>query len=247
MRCGDVPWVLTWSASTPGGLTVTPVSDPGDARPVIGRIVPVPLSRSPLTALGGALTSLGPVLRVHNGDLWDAIGTAIIRQVIRAGQARLMYRRFCQAHGELVTTPSGEAYLFPRPAVVCDLPAAAFADLGMAFKHRALFAAAQATLIHREQWQRLAPTALVQALQAVPRIGPWTAGAAVADWSGDFAVYPYADLAVRTWASRAAPTTVWPADEPTFAALWRRAGVRQLSALTLLTLAWGGAHAAGSP
>ncbi|MGI8336378.1 hypothetical protein ACRYCC_41100 [Actinomadura scrupuli] len=52
-------------------------------------------------ALGGALAGLGPVARFRNPNLWDAIGTAIIRQVIRAAQATKLYRAFCAAYGRL--------------------------------------------------------------------------------------------------------------------------------------------------
>ncbi|GAA2880960.1 hypothetical protein GCM10010517_43780 [Streptosporangium fragile] len=113
----------------------------------------------------------------------------------------------------------------------------------MAFKRRPLQAAAAAYLAHHAEWAQFAPDVLVKAVQAVPRIGPWTAGAAVADYTGDFALYPYADLAVRTWAALADPATAWPADEPAFADAWRNLAGPSLSTLTILTLAWGDQHA----
>ncbi len=76
-------------------------------------------------------------------------------------------------------------------------------------------------------------------LQGIPRIGPWTAGAAVADYSNDFTCYPYADLAVRTWAKRAAPSYPWPDSEQELGRLWQRLAGDQFATLTLLTLAWG--------
>ena len=82
----------------------------------------------------------------------------------------------------------------------------------------------------------------VQELQRIPRIGPWTAGAAVADYSNDFTYYPYADLAVRTWARRAAPSYPWPDSEQAFGRLWQRLAGDQLATWTLLTLAWGSQH-----
>jgi DNA-3-methyladenine glycosylase II len=103
-------------------------------------------------------------------------------------------------------------------------------------------AAAEAYREFGEKWRELEPAVLVDALQVVPRIGPWTARAAVADWANDWALYPYADLAVRTWARRAAPSYDWPADEPTFGQIWRTLAGDQLSSLTLLTLAWGSQH-----
>jgi DNA-3-methyladenine glycosylase II len=109
----------------------------------------------------------------------------------------------------------------------------------MAFKCRPLHAAADTYLRCRDEWATMPADVLVKALQTVPRIGPWTAGAAVADHTGDFSVYPYGDLAVRTWARRADPATAWPDDDPGFAALWRALAGPHLSTLTALTLAWG--------
>lgn len=87
------------------------------------------------------------------------------------------------------------------------------------------------------------PETLIGDLQHVPRIGPWTARAAVADWANRFDLYPYADLAVRTWATRTAPSYDWPADEPAFGRAWRVLAGDHLNEITLLTLAWGGHHA----
>ena len=203
------------------------------------------LNREAIAApeLASALAGLGRVGRVPNADLWDAIGTAILRQVIRAAQSKKLYRAFCAAHGERILLPGGEVYaLFPRPEVVLALRDEQFTALGMAFKRRPLRAAADAYREYGAKWRELPPAALVAELQGVPRIGPWTAGAAVADYSNDWSLYPYADLAVRTWATRAAPTWNWPQDEPTFGSAWRALAGDHLSALTLLTLAWGSQH-----
>jgi DNA-3-methyladenine glycosylase II len=199
------------------------------------------LSETP--ELATALVRLGTVVRFRNADLWDAIGTAIIRQVIRAGQSKKLYRAFCGAYGEQVELPDGGTYaLFPSPEIVMGLESDQFSSIGMAFKHRPLTAAAEAYLEHGAKWRELSPTTLIDELQIVPRIGPWTAHAAVADWSNDWALYPYADLAVRTWAMRAAPSYEWPTDEAAFGRAWRTLAGDQLSALTLLTLAWGSHH-----
>ncbi|MFJ6675925.1 hypothetical protein ACIQMJ_32905 [Actinosynnema sp. NPDC091369] len=84
------------------------------------------------------LRAAGTVGRRHNPDLWDALVTSIIRQVIRAGQARKLYRTFCEAHGEEVLTPHGPAWLFPTPEAALALPDDEFTDLEMAFKRRPL-------------------------------------------------------------------------------------------------------------
>jgi DNA-3-methyladenine glycosylase II len=203
--------------------------------------VPPPLRR--------ALDVQGPVARLRNPDLWDAVATAIIRQVIRADQARLMYQRFTAAFGDPVEHAGRRLRLFPAPDTVLAVSDEQFSALGMAFKRRPLRAAA---LAHRDlgaKWAELAPEDLVDELQAVPRIGPWTAGAAVADHTGDFSLYPYGDLAVRTHARRTAPELELPADEPGFAARWRAYADTpgELSALTVLTLALGGTRAKDRP
>lgn len=193
--------------------------------------------------LATALRGLGAVARLRNTDLWDAIGTAIIRQVIRAGQSKKLYRAFCAAYGERVELPNGGAYeLFPTPEIVLKLSDEQFSSIGMAFKRRPLMEAARSFMERGAQWQQLAPHALIEALQSVPRIGPWTARAAVADWCNDWSLYPYNDLAVRTWATRAAPSFDWPKDEQQFGRVWRALAGEDLSSLTLLTLAWGSQH-----
>ncbi|WP_245562502.1 hypothetical protein [Nocardia araoensis] len=201
-------------------------------------------------ALAGAddmlmgLKAAGVVTRLANPSLWDALATAIVRQVIRAGQARKLYLLFSRAHGQRVSHGDTTAWLFPEPQKILELPDQTFSDIGVAFKRPALQAAARAYLEHGKEWTAMAESAgerlaLIDALQVVPRIGPWTAGAAVADFTNDFSVYPYADLAVRTWAKRLSPERMWHDDEPGFAAQWQKLAGNQLSAWTLLTLAWG--------
>lgn len=94
--------------------------------------------------LAGALGSLGAVARFANPSLWDAIGTAIIRQVVRAGQAQAQYRALCTAHGAQVRCGAAAGWLFPSPEAVLSLGDAEFAAVGLAFKRDALRAAAAA-------------------------------------------------------------------------------------------------------
>jgi DNA-3-methyladenine glycosylase II len=190
-----------------------------------------------------ALASLGTVVRYRTPNLWDAIGTAIIRQVIRAGHAKQLYRNFCDAYGQRCSSRDGRQFsLFPEPKTILRLTDEQYRAVGMTFKRNALRAAALAYNAHHTRWVTLPPSELVGELQKVSRIGPWTAGAAVADFSNDFRLYPYADLAVRTWAARAAPSQFWPDDEQAFAQRWAALAGEQLATLTLLTLAWGAVH-----
>jgi DNA-3-methyladenine glycosylase II len=193
--------------------------------------------------LFSALAGLGAVARFRTSDLWEAIATAIIRQVVRALHAKRQYRVFCQAYGQRVTHLNGEEYtLFPAAETVLGLRDEQFASVGLTFKRRPLRAAAEAYRKHEAHWHDLPPKALVEELQLIPRIGPWTAGAAAADYSNDFTYYPYADLAVRTWAKRAAPSQTWPDSEQAFGRLLQRLAGDQLATWTLLTLAWGSQH-----
>jgi DNA-3-methyladenine glycosylase II len=130
----------------------------------------------------------------------------------------------------------------PDAAVVADMPPDAFTSLGMQFKRRPLQTAAAAYLEQGAKWRELPPARLVEELQAVPRIGPWTAGAAVADFTHDWTLYPHGDLAVRNWAALAAPDVDWPTKDASFAAHWRQIAGDQLGPLTLFTLAWGASH-----
>ncbi len=223
-------------------LTLVPLT-PSGREPILDIFAVSNGLASDVPELAAALRGLGTVGRFRNASLWDAIGLAIIRQVIRAAQSKKMYRAFCAAHGEHVELPDGDSYaLFPTPEDILSLDDKQFASLGMAFKRRPLMAAAQAYLDNGAEWREMLPGQLIEALQVVPRIGPWTAHAAVADWSNDWSFYPYTDLAVRTWAGRAAPSVGWPSEEGAFGRCWRALAADHLSSLTLLTLAWGSQH-----
>ncbi|WP_208544487.1 hypothetical protein [Saccharomonospora piscinae] len=187
----------------------------------------------------------GSVARMANPDPWDAVATSIIRQVIRAGQARKLYRLLCSEHGETITTAQGSATLFPTAETVLALPEEEFKRLGLAFKRAPLRAAARVYLDLGQKWTELDPLQLINELQSIPRIGPWTAKATVTDLTNDYALYDYADLAVRTWAAKLAPQYNWPDDAASFARVWEAATHDQLSAWTALTLAWGVRHANG--
>jgi DNA-3-methyladenine glycosylase II len=201
---------------------------------------------SEIPELSCALTRLSAVARFRTSDLWDAIGTAVIRQVVRASQAKQLYQRFCEVYGPRISGAGAGHALFPPAETVAGLHDEHFAAVGLSFKRTPLREAAAAYLEHRPRWPGLPPGELVRELQQVRRIGPWTAGAAVADFTNDFTCYPYADLAVRTWAKRAAPSYPWPDDEQDFARLWRGLAGDQLANVTLLTLAWGNYYAAAS-
>lgn len=229
------------------GPTITVHSQDSEATPRVDVYDPHNLSEHVPAQLRTVLGEHGPVQRLRNPDLWDAIATAIIRQVIRAGQARKMYHAFADAFGE--PTPHNGPRALPAPEVVLDLTDEAFAELGMAFKRPGLRAAARSYAALGEKWAQLAPTAMISELQTVPRIGPWSAGAIVADYTGDFSLYPYGDMAVRKHARAAAPSLDLPNTAGVFAARWAASttSAAELSTVTALTLALGGDRAPHPP
>ena len=238
VRSGSAVWTVTCAPRCGQTRELHLDQHTGDGPvPVLDVIDPRRLGATDCVA--EALRSAGPVARLRNPDLWDAIGTSIVRQVIRAGQARKLYRAFCREHGEAVPTPFDTAHLFPSPDTMLALSDEEFTRLGMGFKRQPLRAAAEAYLDFGAKWTEMDPRQLLAEIQTVPRIGPWTAGATVADVTNDYALYPFADLAVRTWAKRLAPGRNWPETEPAFARVWQGLAKEQLSEWTLLTLAWG--------
>jgi hypothetical protein len=228
------------------GLQLSRAAGGGDA-PAVTAAAASDLPGSVPGPLAAALGSLGTVWRLANPWLWDALTTAILRQVVRAGQARILYRRWCQAHGTAAEGTAGRLMLAPGPRTVLTLADDAFTAAGAAFHRGVLKAAAAVYLDSEAAWAALDPPGLADVLEAIPRVGPWTAQAAAADYTGDFSVYPHGDLAVRTWARRAAPDVTWPGSARDFEAMWRAfaSTPHQLHCLTLLTLSWG-CHASTS-
>lgn len=234
-------WLAHWESEREHLLLRPLDADAGEQPPVAyTSAVDLPTAAEG-TLLLDELVSLGTVARLTNPSLWDAITTALLRQVVTAAQARKRHRAFYAAYGRTFDTPAGPLPLVPAPEIVLELSDEGFAAVGAKFNRKGLRAAATAYLDRGDHWTTLDPESLIKELVEVPYIGPWTAAAAAADFTGDHSVYPHGDLAVRTWAGRAAPGLDLPSAEREFEALWRRwAPARTtLHALTLFTLTWG--------
>jgi DNA-3-methyladenine glycosylase II len=236
---GADAWFMAWDgiALVPSKLSSPPTG--GGPVAVVTLAADLP-PRAP-RALTEALAGLGAVHRLPSPTLWEAITSGLLRRIIRAPQARALYHRWITAYGAAWDTPAGVMHAVPTPHQVLDMTEEQFAAVGAALHRRALPAAAAAYLEHGQEWAELPPDDLVKALQQVSGIGPWTAACAAADFTGDYSVYPHDDLAVRTWARKAAPTAALPEDPKGFEAAWGRWAPdrTQLHALTTHTLAWG--------
>ncbi|MEU7554059.1 hypothetical protein AB0B01_17260 [Streptomyces sp. NPDC044571] len=240
----DTVWLARWDPHHEQ-LLLSPLTGDrhGPAQPPVAYTSAVELPAAPegVVPLFDALGRLGTVARLTNPSLWDAMVTAILRQVVTAKQAKKRHQSFYASYGRSFATPAGELSLVPTPGRVLGLSDEEFAAVGAKFNRTALLAAAKAFLDRGEHWSALDAESLIKELLEVPRIGPWTAAAAAADFTGDHSVYPHGDLAVRTWAAKAAPGLTLPGSEREFEALWRHwAPARtHLHALTLFTLTWG--------
>lgn len=240
VRTASGIWVLVHDRD---GLHMECVHGAEDVKPTFVATDPACLPVAAPAALRAGLAELCVTQRLANPWLWDAISTAILRQVVRADQARKLYRTWCSSFGTTVPGPFAELAVAPAPANVLALANEEFASAGAKFHRTALQAAATAYQQHHTEWERLDPADLVTALTGIPRIGPWTAAAAAADFTGDFSIYPHDDLAVRTWAAEIAPDYPWPDKKnKAFGPIWTGwAGTDRtaLHTLTLSTLTWG--------
>ncbi|MEY9937638.1 hypothetical protein [Streptacidiphilus sp. MAP5-3] len=240
VRTESGTWVITFDHD---GLHTACAHGTEDVKPEFVTTDPDHLPTAAPTALRAGLLDLGATQRLANPWLWDAITTAILRQVVRADQARKLYRAWCRAYGTALEGPGADLGLAPTPEQVLDLSDEQFAAVGAKFHRSALQASARHYLRESDRWSRLEADDLIAALTSVPRIGPWTAAAAACDYTGDFASYPHDDLAVRTWAAKIAPSYPWPdKKDKTFGPLWTGwAGTDRtaLHTLTLATLTWG--------
>ncbi|WP_280314035.1 hypothetical protein [Nocardia wallacei] len=230
------PILITASRNAGGGTVI----DCGGAELRVDTIDPAVLAGP--DDLVFPLKGAGAVVRVANPSLWDALSAAIMRQVIQAGHARKRYQRFCSDYGDRVTRDGLTAWQFPDPGRILRLSDEQFHESGAGFPKPALRDAARCYLNDGDRWQALPASDLLTALQTIPRVGWWTARTAVADYTGDFSVYDYSDIALQPAARRLNPDRQWPQGAPAFKAAWEEMAGNQLSAWTLLTLAWGISH-----
>lgn len=204
------------------------------ARPQLASFSSTELGEGTPAPIRQNLAKLDGLQRLGAGSYWEALGTAVIRQVIRAGQARRVWHRLAAA----LAPPGQAAGGFPDVTRFLAASDAELAEAGLGYKIRTLRTVAEACRSESRCWDQLDPIELHGAWLAIPGIGPWSAGAAIADLRNAWQLYPHDDLAVRTWATRAFPDLPIPTEQRRFLRCWTDWGGQAIGALTVLTLGW---------
>ncbi|CAN5909493.1 AlkA N-terminal domain-containing protein [soil metagenome] len=153
--------------------------------PASGRVIAavrrwLDLDASPQT-IDAALASLpgAPGLRLPGSlDAFELAVRAVLGQQVTVAAARTLARRLVERFGEPLATPWDDVHrAFPSPALLADLPVDRIAELGIIRSRAgAILAIAKAwpqLAAHIGQRARAEP--LIEALVALPGIGPWTA------------------------------------------------------------------------
>jgi AraC family transcriptional regulator of adaptative response / DNA-3-methyladenine glycosylase II len=161
-------------------LGFSPALAPHSARVVAAVRRWLDLDASP-EAIDSTLADLPgePGLRLPGSmDAFEMVVRAVLGQQVTVAGARTLAKRFVDRFGEPLATPWPEiSHTFPSPAVIAQTPIEHIAELGIIrTRAGAIIALAQA-------WPEIAaklhtqhqPEALIEALHALPGIGPWTA------------------------------------------------------------------------
>jgi DNA-3-methyladenine glycosylase II len=190
---------------------------------------------------GVTLTWASPqsVTRLRTPSLWEAVGAAIVRQVIRATQARVLYHRLCS---DLGPTVGDDLHGFPRPDEVaaCDLEL--LVAVGLGFKAKTLQRAAEVFALEPGlEFSELNADELVDRMLGIKGIGGWTAQVAACDYRNDWDCYPFEDLAVRQWGT-ANWRSQWPSSAAEFKQVWTRRTKPYTGVVTCFALAAASAY-----
>lgn len=149
----------------------------------------------------GSLAVSRPGLRLPGAmDPFEQAVRAILGQQVSVAAATTLAGRIAMRCGTPLPTPfAALSHLFPAPTHLAELPLQTLRDCGvLATRARSIHALAQAVVEGRVRWDgAMTVPALLQALQALPGIGEWTAqyiALRCLSWPDAF---PHTDLIVR--------------------------------------------------
>jgi DNA-3-methyladenine glycosylase II len=207
---------------------------------------PKPLADAALTHVPANLASRflasAPLTHIASASLGEAVIKAVIRQVIAASHARKLIQTLVIHAGSRRERDGDTTYGFPSLEVIAHLAPDDLRSWGFGYKAKLLPRIALDLLEQRaeEQMHLLSPEKAILLLQQIKGIGRWTAHVAVCDVTGDWSVYPFEDLAVRTWARKLWPERVWPQDERAFLTVWQEVNGPHTGLITCYLLAQAG-------
>lgn len=208
--------------------------------------LPKPLTDAALTHVPANLASRflasAPLTHIASASLGEAVIKAVIRQVITASHARKLIQTLVIHAGSRIERDGNTTYGFPSLEVIAHLAPDDLRSWGFGYKAKLLPRIARDLLEQRaeEQMRLFSPKEAIVFLQQVKGIGRWTAHVAVCDVTGDWSVYPFEDLAVRTWARKLWPERVWPQEERAFLAIWQEVNGPHTGLITCYLLAQAG-------
>lgn len=208
--------------------------------------LPKPLDDAALTHVPASLASRflasAPLTHIASASLGEAVIKAVIRQVIAASHARKLIQTLVTHAGSRRERDGDTTYGFPSLEVIAHLAPDDLRLWGFGYKAKLLPRIAHDLLEQQaeEQMGSLSPEEAILFLQRVKGIGRWTAHVAVCDVTGDWSVYPFEDLAVRTWARKLWPERVWPQEEGAFLVTWQEVNGLYTGLITCYLLAQAG-------
>ena len=174
---------------------------------------------------------------------------AIIRQVITAGHAKKLIDSFIRRHGERAVDNGRSYYDFPTIEAIAKIPVEELQAEGLGFKAKVIHQTALHIL--EQDWEtkvaKQSPGEALDMLTSMKGIGRWTAHVAVCDLFADWSLYPFEDLAVRTWARKLWHGVQWPQDALAFAKYWQQVNGDQCGIVTFYLLSCASMQQISSP
>ncbi len=191
---------------------------------LISMLLPKDVERQLPRELEERFRPLSPLVHIRSLSLGEAVIKAIIRQVITAGHAKKLTDSFIRHYGTRQVHDGREYYDFPTLEALTKIPLEDLQAEGLGFKAKVVRWAA-CSMLENDMEAKIAtrtPEEILDMLTSIKGIGRWTAHVAICDVLADWSLYPFEDLAVRTWARKLWSEVQWPQDEHAFAALWQQ-------------------------